>query len=90
MRPATKTDIDKIMATQADILALEQAQLALLQTITTEIDSLETLVTTLQGQVNSGNVTPELAAAVQAVSDQLGVVQGKLAPAPAPAAAPKA
>ncbi len=75
----------KIMATQKEILdALNTANQTLtdvgieIDKVGTETDTLQKLITDLQGQIASGNVSQDIADAVTAVATQAGVVSSKI------------
>ncbi len=81
--------LDKIMAAQSEAAAQLRNAVITINKIGTETDTLIQKVADLQAALeNQDNATPELTAAVQAVVDQLKVVDDKVpdaAPVPAPA-----
>lgn len=74
--------LDKIMATQQEIIAQMEAQSAEIQKIGSETRTLIEKIQALIDQINQGEVTPELAAACQAVTDQLQIVDELVPDAP--------
>lgn len=73
----------KIMATQKELIEKSKAQLVVITQIGIETDKLIQTVTDLQTVIdNLPDASPELVAAVEAVSEQLKIVDDKVPDAP--------
>jgi hypothetical protein len=78
--------LERIMTTQADEVVVLQGMQTTLDTIATEVDSLQAEVVTLQGAAGqAADLSPDLQAAIDAVASRVNTLATKAAPAPAPA-----
>jgi hypothetical protein len=77
--------LNKIMATQAEIVAQLATVKATLDKVATEETALMDKITALEAIIAATpDASPELVAAVQAVSDQAGVLDALVPDAPTP------
>lgn len=78
--------LERILTTQADEVVVLQGLQTTLDTIATEVDSLQAEVVTLQGAAGqAADLSPDLQAAIDAVASRVNTLATKAAPAPAPA-----